>query len=64
MSPTSTATAATTCSWPGPTRFGIVLTGQKGQRSSRCEPRVEPDRGAASDLAAGDLNGDGRPTWS
>ncbi|SIO62659.1 Repeat domain-containing protein [Singulisphaera sp. GP187] len=46
----------------GTDRFGVVLTGQKGQRL-RPMASYESNRTEAklADLAAGDLNGDGRP---
>ncbi len=46
----------------GTDRFGVVLTGQKGQRL-RPLASYESNRNEAklADLAAGDLNGDGQP---
>jgi hypothetical protein len=46
----------------GTDRFGIVLTGRKGQRLKTLAS-YESDRTEArlGDLAAGDFNGDGRP---
>jgi len=46
----------------GTDRFGVVLTGRKGQRLKTLAS-YEPSREEAriADLAAGDLNGDGKP---